>query len=54
MSISENVQQVRQNMKQAYEKTDQKKQVQLIGVTKSVSSEVAAELLGGAWAWVKK
>ena len=45
MSISENVQQVRQNMKQAYEKTDQKKQVQLIGVTKSVSSEVAAELL---------
>ena len=45
MSISENVQQVRQNMKQAYEKSDQKKQVQLIGVTKSVSSEVAAELL---------
>lgn len=45
MSISENVKHVQQNMKQAYEKTDQKKQVQLIGVTKSVSSEVAAELL---------
>ncbi|AFS70915.1 MULTISPECIES: YggS family pyridoxal phosphate-dependent enzyme [Exiguobacterium] len=45
MSISENVRLVQQNMKQAHEKTDQKKQVQLIGVTKSVSSEVAAELL---------
>lgn len=45
MSISENVRHVHQKMKQAYEKTEQNKQVQLIGVTKSVSSEVAAELL---------
>lgn len=45
MSINENVQLVQQKMQQASEKSFQKKQVQLIGVTKSVSSQVASELL---------
>ncbi|WP_214846551.1 YggS family pyridoxal phosphate-dependent enzyme [Exiguobacterium sp. s193] len=45
MSINENVQRIQQKMQQASEKNFQKKQVQLIGVTKSVSSQVAAELL---------
>ncbi|UKS55087.1 YggS family pyridoxal phosphate-dependent enzyme [Exiguobacterium acetylicum] len=45
MSILENVQNVTQRMEQATEKSSSKKQVQLIGVTKSVSSQVASELL---------
>ncbi|KOP29730.1 YggS family pyridoxal phosphate-dependent enzyme [Exiguobacterium acetylicum] len=45
MSILENVQDVTQRMEQATEKSSFKKQVQLIGVTKSVSSQVASELL---------
>ena len=45
MSILENVQEVTQRMEQATEKSSFKKQVQLIGVTKSVSSQVASELL---------
>jgi len=45
MSILENVQEVTQRMEQASEKSSFKKQVQLIGVTKSVSSQVASELL---------
>jgi len=45
MSILENVQEVTRRMKQASEKSSSKKQVQLIGVTKSVSSQVASELL---------
>ncbi len=45
MSILENVQEVTQRMQQASEKSSSKKQVQLIGVTKSVSSQVASELL---------
>ncbi len=45
MSILENVQEVTKRMEQASEKSSSKKQVQLIGVTKSVSSQVASELL---------
>lgn len=45
MSINENVQRIQQKMQKASEKSFQKKQVQLIGVTKSVSSQVASELL---------
>lgn len=45
MSILENVQRVTEQMQHALEKSSFKKQVQLIGVTKSVSSQVASELL---------
>lgn len=45
MSILDNVQEVTKRMKQASEKSSSEKQVQLIGVTKSVSSQVASELL---------
>ncbi len=45
MSILDNVQEVTRRIKQASEKSSSKKQVQLIGVTKSVSSQVASELL---------
>ncbi|MFL0199795.1 YggS family pyridoxal phosphate-dependent enzyme [Exiguobacterium acetylicum] len=45
MSILDNVQEVTKQMQQASEKSSSEKQVQLIGVTKSVSSQVASELL---------
>lgn len=45
MSILDNVQEVTKRMEQASEKSSSEKQVQLIGVTKSVSSQVASELL---------
>ena len=45
MSILDNVQEVTKRMQQASEKSSSEKQVQLIGVTKSVSSQVASELL---------
>ncbi|WP_313290999.1 YggS family pyridoxal phosphate-dependent enzyme [Exiguobacterium sp.] len=45
MSILDNVQEVMKRMEQASEKSSSEKQVQLIGVTKSVSSQVASELL---------
>jgi pyridoxal phosphate enzyme (YggS family) len=45
LSILENVQEVTRRIKRASEKSSSKKQVQLIGVTKSVSSQVAPELL---------
>ena len=45
MSILDNVQEVTTRMEQASEKSSSEKQVQLIGVTKSVSSQVASELL---------
>ncbi|KQS19425.1 YggS family pyridoxal phosphate enzyme [Exiguobacterium sp. Leaf187] len=45
MSILDNVQEVTKRMEQASEKSPSEKQVQLIGVTKSVSSQVASELL---------
>ncbi|WP_294740754.1 YggS family pyridoxal phosphate-dependent enzyme [uncultured Exiguobacterium sp.] len=45
MSILDNVQEVTKRMEKASEKSSSEKQVQLIGVTKSVSSQVASELL---------
>ncbi|MBF8152471.1 YggS family pyridoxal phosphate-dependent enzyme [Exiguobacterium sp. TBG-PICH-001] len=45
MSILDNVQEVTKRMELASEKSSSEKQVQLIGVTKSVSSQVASELL---------